>query len=373
MPKIILAPDSFKGTLTARQVCDILSDAVLRRWHEAEVCVIPMADGGEGMTDAYLRIFGGKAVFKRVCGPNGIPTDAEYAILPDGTAVLEMAAAAGLPLASQPRDILHATTYGVGEMLLDAAAHGAKNILLGLGGSATNDGGIGMASALGFTFTDRMGQKVSPYAEHLGEIACIRPPLSLPELSLKVACDVSSPLTGDLGASRVFAPQKGADEEMVERLENAMVSYAAVLRSFSGWDVGAVPGAGAAGGLGAAAVAYLGGRIYPGAELLLEQAGFDDALSDADLVITGEGKMDGQSLLGKVPYTVAKHCKAAGVPCVALCGALGEGWERMKPHGLTTAFAASDGTKPLDELKKTAADDLKTAADDMLSQFPLQS
>ena len=369
---ILLSPDSFKGTLSAREVCEIEARAIRDVLPDAQVTMLPMADGGEGMVDACRSVFGGERTVCRVTGPDGKPTDAVYALLPDGSAAIEMAAAAGLPLMRGRRDPLHATTYGVGELLRDAQNRGAKRILLGLGGSATNDCGIGMASALGWRFLDADGAQVAPLAENLGKITAIAPPEERLKVEVLAACDVDSPLLGAQGATYVFGPQKGVTEEIKPRLEADMAHFAAVLKkTFPDFDATA-PGAGAAGGMGAAVVTFLGGVLRPGIELLLDAAKFDELLSDADLVITGEGRMDAQSLHGKVPCGVAKRAQRAGKPCIAVCGALGDGAEALRVVGITAFYAASRGKRTVEELKKSCRKELyeitKTAISEQLKK-----
>lgn len=309
MRTFILAPDSFKGTMSAADICAIWSDAILRLLPEAQIHAVPMADGGEGMTDAYLRVCGGERIGAEVTGPLGARVNAFYALLPGGAAVLEMASCAGLPLALERRDPMTATTFGVGELLLKIASRGIPRVLLGLGGSATNDGGIGMAAALGYAFTDENGTPLEPLARNLGQIRHIWPPARPPELSITAACDVDNPLCGEHGASHIFGAQKGADARMRHELDAGLRNLAAVVRADLGADVLDVPGAGAAGGLGAGVMAFLGGTLRAGAELLLDEAGFDALLAGADIVFTGEGRIDLQSARGKVPIAVARRAR----------------------------------------------------------------
>lgn len=358
MKRIILAPDSFKGTMSAGEICALQRQAIARLLPEAEVRAIPMADGGEGMAEAYHRLLGGRKIAVTVTGPLGTPVEAAYAILPDGSAVMEMAAAAGLPLAGEVRDPLRATTRGVGELLLDAAERGVKRVLLGLGGSATNDGGVGMAAALGFRFLDGAGEPVEPLAGRLAEIREIVPPERLPELTVTAACDVDNPLAGPLGATAVFGPQKGVTPELFPELERGVAHLGGVLEGFAGKPVATVPGSGAAGGLGAAVLALLGGTLRPGIEMLLDAAGFDELLEGADLVLTGEGRIDGQSAHGKVPAGVGLRCKAKGVPCAALCGSVGPGAEAVYDCGITAIFSAVRGPATFPEIRETCREDL---------------
>lgn len=366
MKTFLLAPDSFKGTLSAEEICAIESAVIRRRVPDAVIHAIPMADGGEGMTASYLKLLGGRSVSVTVSGPFGEAVDASYGILPDGSAVMEMAAAAGLPLAGGRRDPLRATTRGVGEMILDAAGRGVTKILLGLGGSATNDCGAGMAAALGFTFLDGRGAALEPSAANLGRIAEIRAPQALPPVEISAACDVDNPLLGPSGATRTFGPQKGVTEELLPVLEAGMAHYAGVLSAWCGKNAAELPGAGAAGGLGAAVWAMLNGRLRPGIELLLDAARFDELLSSADMVWTGEGRIDWQSAHGKVPMGVGMRCKRAGVPCVALCGSVGQGAEALYGCGVSAIFSAVKGPASFEEVAGTCREDLEFLADAVL-------
>ena len=341
--RIVLAPDSFKGTMSAREVCQVEKQALLEVFPQAHITCLPMADGGEGLTDTCLGLLGGERVAVRVTGPRHTPVEAFYARLPDGSAVIEMAAAAGLPLMNGRLDPLTATTQGVGELILHAAHRGARRILLGLGGSATNDGGVGMAYALGWRFYDGAGCPVAPLAGNLSQIEDIRLEAPLPELEVLAACDVDNPLCGETGATAVFGPQKGVTPQTRPILEAGLAHLAARMEAAGGSPLAGLPGAGAAGGLGAGVCFFLGGSLHPGVELVLEAAEFDALAAGADLVITGEGRMDGQSARGKVPSGVARRCAAAGVPCVALCGGLGEGARVMYDLGVTAMFSTLHG------------------------------
>ena len=312
--RFVLAPDSFKGTLEAAEVCEILAAAIRAEVPDAQIAAIPMTDGGEGMTAAYLRLVGGTRVELDVTGPLGAPVRGFYGMLDDGSAVIEMAVAAGLPLAGDVRDPLRATTWGVGELIRHAAAQGARRILLGLGGSATNDMGAGMAAALGWRFLDEDGAELAPLAENLNKVARILPP----------------------------------DEQRVSGMLEEML----------GVPLQNVPGSGAAGGMGAGVLAFLGGTLKPGIEMLLDAVDFDAQLKTADVVFTGEGCMDWQSANGKVPMGVGMRCKRAGVPCIALCGSLGEGAEGMYGCGVTACFSAIRGETDFSRIRETCRDDL---------------
>lgn len=356
--RFVLAPDSFKGTLEATEVCEILSEAIYAEVPDAQITAIPMADGGEGMTAAVLKLMGGALVEVDVTGPLGAPVRGFYGMLDDGSAVIEMAAAAGLPLAGDVRDPLRATTRGVGELIRHAAEHGARRILLGLGGSATNDMGAGMAAALGWRFLDESGAELAPLAENLGKIARILPPKEQLPCPVVAACDVRNPLLGDDGATAVYGPQKGVTAQLRPVLEAGIARVSGMLEAMLGIPLQNVPGSGAAGGMGAGVLAFLGGSLKPGVELLLDAVDFDAKLRDADAVFTGEGRMDRQSANGKVPMGVGLRCKRAGVPCIALCGSLGEGAEEMRKYGVTACFSAVRGETDFARIQKSCRDDL---------------
>lgn len=363
MKRFLIAPDSFKGTMSADTVASIVKDAILARIPDAEITCLPMADGGEGLTDACLRILGGEKVTLTVTGPMGTPVEAFYGILPSGEAVMEMAACAGLPLVTGAKNPLAATTYGVGEMLIHAQKRGVTDVLLGLGGSATNDGGVGMARALGFTFTDRKNQPFAPTAGTLQEIGSVSRPETPLNLTVRAACDVDNPLCGPEGATYTFGPQKGVTEAMLGALDAGLANLAVVMARDLGADVALFPGAGAAGGLGAGVMAFLSGSLLPGIDMLLDAAHFDERLQNADMVFTGEGRMDWQSAHGKVPVGVSRRAKKAGVPCVALCGALGEGFEAVYDEGVTAAFSAVRGACDFETIKETCQRDYRALAD----------
>ncbi|MBQ6267668.1 MAG: glycerate kinase [Clostridia bacterium] len=360
--RILIAPDSFKGTLTAAQVADLIAEGLLAADPTLEITRLPVADGGEGLAEALRTCCGGTACSATVSGVFGTPMQAGYLLLPDGTAVIETAACAGLPLAGEKKNPALATTRGVGELMLDAARSGAKRILLGLGGSATNDGGIGAASALGWQFLNAAGDPVEPVGAHLADIRKILPPATPFPLPVEAACDVENPFFGPQGAAYVFAPQKGADPAMVAQLDAGLRQLAAVIAADCGSDVAAMPGAGAAGGFGGGAVAFFGATLKKGIDLVLDAAGFDALAAQADWIITGEGRLDSQSADGKVISGVAKRGAAAGKPVLAICGCKGDGWERILGCGVTAACFSTETPKPMAELLRTCRSDLTAAA-----------
>ena len=359
MERYVLEPDSFKGTLGSGEICAILREEILRAKPDAEVVSIPVADGGEGSVDAFLTAVGGQRVQVPCHGPHMEEMTGFYGLLPDGTAVVEMAAAAGLPLAGNRLEPDTATTYGVGELMADAAARGARCIILGLGGSATNDGGCGAAAALGARFLDGQGKTFLPTGGNLDRIARIdlggqRP---LPEIT--VMCDIDNPLCGPTGASEVFGPQKGADPEMVRRLDGNLRHLAEVIRRDLGAEILDLPGAGAAGGMGGGAAAFWNGKLQMGIETVLDTVDFDEIVRGARLVITGEGCLDGQSLRGKVVSGVAARARRAGVPVVALVGAVGEGADGIYDLGVCGVFTTNHRPEPFEEARLHAADNLR--------------
>ncbi len=364
--QVVIAPDSFKGTMEAAQVCRIIQTSVRRCFPEATVYCIPMADGGEGMVDAYLELLGGRRVFLTVQGLQGRPVACHYGILPDGTAVMEMAACAGLPLLDGALDPMHTTTYGVGEMLLHAERSGVQRVLLGIGGSATVDCGLGMASALGYRFLDKDGAQVEAVTCHMADIASIIVPDRKPKLDIIAACDVDNPLCGETGAIYTFGKQKGISEEMMPQMDAQMKRFARLIAEQTGVDVLDVPGAGAAGGMGAALLAFLNAKLKPGVELLLDAVGFDSLLKETDIVFTGEGRIDWQSTRGKVPVGVARRAQAAGVPCIALCGSVGEGAEQVFQKGVTAIFSAIGEACDFSQVKKNCIRDLKLLSDSVM-------
>ena len=366
MKNFVLAPDSFKGTMSANTVCSIWKKAILSHIPDASVLEIPLADGGEGMVDAYLRIIGGKKRTINVTGPMGEKLDAAYGILPDGTAVIEMAACAGLPLVKDDKNPLLATSYGVGEMIKDAAASGAKELILGLGGSATNDCGIGMAAALGFKFYDSNGRKLEPLAKNLINVDQITAPVSHLDINVIAACDVDNPLYGSNGATYTFGPQKGVTPEMLPKLDEGVKNISHVIEKNFGIKISDIPGSGAAGGLGGAVIAFLDGKLHPGIDLLLDAIHFDDALEDADLVFVGEGRMDWQSAHGKAPVGVSRRAKKHGVPVYALCGSLGKHIEAVYEEGIYAAFAADQGATDMDHVAEVCEADMAFLADSVM-------
>lgn len=341
MAKYVLIPDSFKGTLSSEDICRIASEEILRLEPEAEICAIPVADGGEGTVDAFLAAVGGTRAEVPCTGPCGQEVMGFYGLLPDGTAVVEMAAAAGLPLAGACRDPEKTTTYGVGQLMAHALSRGAKRLVLGLGGSATNDGGCGAAAALGAEFLDAEGRAFVPTGGTLTQIAHIRMKglrETLAGAEVTVMCDIDNPLCGPAGAAAVFGPQKGADAAMVARMDAGLRHLAETLEKDVGMAVLALAGGGSAGGFGAGAAAFFGGQLRMGIDVVLDLTDFDRKCRGASLVITGEGHLDSQSLRGKTVVGVARRARALGVPAAALVGGCETALDAVYVEGVSGVF-----------------------------------
>ncbi|MHB0938694.1 MAG: glycerate kinase family protein [Armatimonadota bacterium] len=361
--KVILAFDSFKGSLSAAEACAAAAEG-LARLAGTETIACPLSDGGEGFATA-MQAAGGEARALEVTGPFFAPVRAEIVYLDGGkTAVIESAQACGLGLVPvEGRSPLRTTTRGLGEMLAAAVEAGATTLVVGLGGSATNDGGMGLLAGLGWEFLDESGEPLPPVGASLGRVARILPGRRLEEVSIIAACDVTNPLYGPQGAAYTFAPQKGASPEDVAMLDAGLRHYAEVCAAFLGEDFSGRPGAGAAGGLGFALLAFLGAAFKPGAALAIELTGLKGHLRGADLCLTGEGQTDFQTAYGKLPAAVAACCRAAGVPCVCLSGALGEGWRALYDHGFTAIFSISQRPQDLPAALAASREALADAAE----------
>jgi glycerate kinase len=352
--KLIFAPDSFKGSLSALESCDILERVAARIFPGAETVSVPVADGGEGTVDALLRAMGGKKIETNVTGPLFERETAVWGLLSDSTAVMEMAQASGLPyVPSYKKDPRNATSLGTGEMIADALKKGVRNILIGIGGSATNDGGLGILTALGAKFTDAAGKEVRPVGGEMKNVAKADFTGLMPELketAITVICDVTNPLLGENGATFIYGPQKGATPEIRDELEAGMAHYAKVVSAAVGKDIANFPGAGAAGGLGAALGGVLGATLKSGIDAVLDAVDFDKKLEGVSLAVTGEGRIDGQSVcFGKVPVGVAKRCAAKGIPTVVLAGGIGDGAEGLFDLCESTIMTTVSGPMPLEK------------------------
>lgn len=343
MQNFILVPDSFKGTLSAIEVCNIMKSSIKNLYKDANIISVPVADGGEGTVDAFLYALGGEKKSTWVSDAfNEQKILAHYAMLKDDIAVIEMATCAGLPLVKNRLEPDKTTTFGVGELIIDAINSGAKKIILGLGGSATNDGGCGMAAALGVKFKDEQDQEFIPTGGTLSQIYKIDMNNIYPKIKdveFISMCDVDNPLCGKLGASAVFAPQKGADEDMVKLLDEGLAHLAKIIKRDLHIEVKDIKGAGAAGGLGAGSIAFLQSKLTKGIDVILDTIKFDELVSKADIVFTGEGKFDSQSLHGKVVMGVANRSQKYKTPVIVVTGAIGENIQEAYNKGITAIFS----------------------------------
>lgn len=343
MQNFILVPDSFKGTLSAIEVCNIMKSSIKNLYKDANIISVPVADGGEGTVDAFLYALGGEKKSIWVSDAfNEQKILAHYAMLKDDIAVIEMAACAGLPLVKNRLEADKTTTFGVGELIIDAINSGAKKIILGLGGSATNDGGCGMATALGVKFKDEQDQEFIPTGGTLSQIYKIDMNniySKIKDIEFISMCDVDNPLCGRLGASAVFAPQKGADEDMVKLLDEGLAHLAKIIKRDLHIEVKDIKGAGAAGGLGAGSIAFLQSKLTKGIDVVLDTINFDELVSKADIVFTGEGKFDSQSLHGKVVMGVANRSQKYKTPVIVVTGAIGENIQEAYNKGITAIFS----------------------------------
>ena len=366
--KIVIAPQAFKGSISALRVAEMMAEGVRRVSPDARTELAPVADGGDGTLETLVEASGGEIRSSEVIGPLGETRTAVWGAMGDGrTAVIEMARTSGLALvAVEDRNPLEATTYGLGQAIRDALDSGFRRFILGIGGSATNDAGAGMAQALGVRLLDAAGGDLPPGGAALADLD--RVDLSgldprVAESDVAVACDVTNPLTGPEGASAVYGPQKGATPEMVEQLDAALSHLAAVVRRDLGVEIDAIPGAGAAGGLGGGMIGFLGGHLEAGVDIVLETVGLEGRLDDADLVITGEGSVDYQTVYNKAPIGVARLAKARGIPVVAIVGSLGERYREVHDHGIDAVLAITSGPMTLEEASGRAEELVADAAE----------
>ena len=369
MRKFIVIPDSFKGTMSSAEICDVMKQVILRHHPDAQVACIPVADGGEGSVDAFLEAMGGEKVFATVQGPYGEPVQGFYGMLPDDTAVVEMAAAAGLPLVGDNKHAELTTTYGAGQLMAAAAQAGCKKLIVGLGGSATNDGGCGAAAAAGVKFYDADGSSFVPVGATLKNIVRIDTSEMLSELRnipIITMCDIDNPLCGEHGAAAVFGPQKGADAACVAMLDAGLSHLADVVRRDLNVEIKDLPGAGAAGGMGGGMAAFFGSNLQMGIETVLDAVNFDQLIDGADLVLSGEGKIDTQSLRGKVVIGVARRTKRANVPLVAVVGDIGDNIHAAYDEGVYGIFSINRVAVPYKEARLRAKEDLELTVENVL-------
>lgn len=366
--KILFAPDSFKGSLTALRITEILGERATLHFPGCQTISLPVADGGEGTVDALVAALGGGKEVLMVSDPLGTPVEAAFGWLDNGAvAVIEMAEASGLPLMGSHPNPLLASSRGTGELIAHVIERGAKSLIIGIGGSATNEGGMGMLAALGAVFYDAEGHPLYGTGADLCnvnkvDLSNLNPKLS--KVQITVICDVTNPLLGENGATAIYGPQKGVTPELYSRLESAMSRYAKLLENAIGRDISSAAGAGAAGGMGAVLGGVLGAQLRPGIDTVLETAKFDQLMEGCDLVITGEGRLDGQSVrFGKVPAGIANRCNERGIPVIAIVGSMGDGAQEYYDLGLTSIMTTVNAIMPLDRAISDAESLLSDAAD----------
>lgn len=372
--RIVVAPDSFKGSLSALDAAKAVERGIKKAWNPVEVVKIPMADGGEGTVEALVTALGGRFVPVEATNPIGHKITSFYGVLSDEkTVVIEMAAASGLPLIQKAdRNPLLTTSYGTGELIAHALDHGFRDIIIGIGGSATNDGGMGMLQALGVRFLDSQGQSLGFGGGELKRLESIDTRNIHPgikDAKIQVACDVTNPLCGSNGASSVFGPQKGATPEMVGELDLALLRYAEKIHELLGIDFAVKPGAGAAGGMGTGLMAFLGAALKPGFEIVKEASRLEEHIKTSQLVITGEGMTDAQTLYGKVPSGIASLAQKYKIPVVCLSGGLGEGADKLYDKGITALLSITDKPMSLEQAMTDAPRLLESAAENAMRLF----
>lgn len=371
MKRCIIIPDSYKGTLSSFQICNVMEAAVMKHFPSCEAIKVPMADGGEGTVDCFLNATDAKKIMVCTTGPYGETIETYYARLGD-TAVIEMASAAGLMLAKNSERGLNpreTTTYGVGLMMKHAIEQGCKEIILGLGGSCTNDAGVGAARALGTSFLDTRGKEFIPTADTLSKIADIDNSVTderLQGVKVTAMCDIDNPLYGPEGAAYIFGPQKGADAATVELLDSNLQSLADIIEGVLGRRVSRMPGAGAAGGFGAGVVSFFHGKLRSGIDTLLDLIKFDDLLVGTDMVFTGEGRIDSQSLRGKAVIGIAMRAKVENVPVIAVVGSVEENIEAAYDMGVTSIFSINREPMSFEEAKDLSEQNLAATMDSLM-------
>lgn len=343
MYKVVIAPDSFKGSLTAKEVCDAIEEGITKVSKEIHIAKIPMADGGEGTLQSLVDCKNGKIIYRKVLDPLANEIEAAMGLLEDKTAVIEMASASGLPLVpNHKRNPLITTTYGTGQLIRYGLDLGARKFIVGIGGSATVDGGAGMLQALGVKLLDDNDKEIDFGGGNLDKLKNLdisSIDSRLKECEFLVACDVTNPLIGENGAAKIYGPQKGATNEMVEILEENLTRFLQVVSEHFNKDYSNVPGSGAAGGLGFALISFLNGKLIKGIDIVINETKLEDHIKNADLIITGEGKIDKQTSFGKTPIGVSKLGKKYGIPVIALAGALGDDIDTLYNHGITSLFS----------------------------------
>lgn len=370
MKKFVLIPDSFKGTMSSTQICSVMSESIRRHFPDSEIVSIPVADGGEGSVDAFLQALGGEKVWLEVSNPYFEPMQSFYGLIDNGrTAVIEMASCAGLPLVEDRKNPAKTTTYGVGQLILAAAKSGVERIVVGLGGSSTNDGGCGAAAAAGVKFLNAEGKEFVPTGGTLIDIDRIDASSVAPELKsvqIVTMCDIDNPMFGETGAAYIFGPQKGADAALVKELDKGLRHLGDVILRDLGRDLTSVPGGGAAGAMGVGMVAFFGASLQMGIETVLDTVNFDAVIADADTIFTGEGKIDTQSLRGKVVIGVARRAKKQGKRVIAVVGGADENIEAAYGDGVTAIFTINRLPQDLSVSRSHSLENLAFAMDNIL-------
>ena len=369
--KIVIAPQAFKGSLSALNVANAVQKGVRRIFPDAQILTCPVADGGDGTLETLVESSGGKIMETNVEDPTGKPIVAQWGAMGDGnTAVIEMARTSGLALLTlEERDPLNATTYGLGEIIVSALNKGFRKFIVGIGGSATNDAGAGMAQALGIKLMDREGRNLvfgGAALQNLSVIDTSSIDQRVLESNFQIACDVNNPLTGPEGASAVYGPQKGATEENVRQLDSALGVFAEVAKRDLGKDISNLEGAGAAGGLGAGMIAFVEGHLRAGVDIVLDTVNLAEKLESADLVITGEGSIDFQTVYNKAPIGVARMAKARGIPTIGISGMLGKNYQIVHNHGIDAALSIANGPISLEESLQNAPSLISEAVEESL-------
>ena len=369
--KILVAPQEFKGSISALSVAEAAKTGVIRVFPEAEVVLCPVADGGDGTLETLVEVSGGEVRTCNVQNPIGETIKAQWGAMGDGvTAVIEMARTSGLALLSlEERDPLNSSTFGLGQAILEALDEGFRNFIIGIGGSATNDAGAGMAQALGATLLDAKGKPIAFGGAALADLSSIdisKMDTRIENSQFMVACDVSNPLTGNEGASAVYGPQKGATPEMVAELDNALLNFAEIVKKDIGKNVSEISGAGAAGGLGAGMLAFMGAELRAGVDIVLETVQLREKLSGVDLVITGEGGMDFQTVYNKAPIGVARIAGEFNIPTIAIAGLLGQNFTVVHDHGIRAATSIVDGPISLEESSERASELISNSVEESL-------
>ena len=369
--KILVAPQEFKGSISALSVAEAAETGVMRVFPEAEVVLCPVADGGDGTLETLVEVSGGEVRTCSVQNPIGETITAQWGAMGDGvTAVIEMARTSGLALLSlDERDPLNSSTFGLGQAILEALNQGFRKFIVGIGGSATNDAGAGMAQALGVALLDAEGKSIAFGGAALADLRSIdisKMDTRIENSQFMVACDVSNPLTGDEGASAVYGPQKGATPEMVAQLDNALLNFAEIVKKDIGKNVSEISGAGAAGGLGAGMLAFMGAELKAGVDIVLETVQLREKLSDVDLVITGEGGMDFQTVYNKAPIGVARIAGEFNIPTIAIAGLLGQNFTVVHDHGIRAATSIVDGPISLEESSERASELISNSVEESL-------